>query len=176
MLADSLCPRVLKAKYFPNGSLLEATLKSGASFTWQSIMKGLETFKLGYIWRIGTGENVHIWRDPWIPASPDRKVITARGHTILSTVDELIDPNTNTWDEDLIRSIFNPVDTRRILQIPLSYDTFDDFIAWHPDWKCGNSYILTLKHCLINILGYQQWWGRIEVTASSTFMRELRKD
>ena len=98
-------------------------------------MKGLETFKLGYIWRIGTGENVHIWRDPWIPASPDRKVITARGHTILSTVDELIDPNTNTWDEDLIRSIFNPVDTRRILQIPLSYDTFDDFIAWHPDRK-----------------------------------------
>ena len=39
MLADSLCPRVLKAKYFPNGSLLEAALKSGASFTWQSTMK-----------------------------------------------------------------------------------------------------------------------------------------
>ena len=42
---DSLCARVLKAKYFPNNSLLQATLKKGASFTWQSIMKGLETFK-----------------------------------------------------------------------------------------------------------------------------------
>lgn len=69
---DSLCARVLKAKYYPNGSLLQASLKSGASFTWQSIMKGLETFKLGYIWRIGTGENVRIWSDPWIPTSPDR--------------------------------------------------------------------------------------------------------
>ena len=30
---DSLSARVLKAKYFPNESLLQATLKSGASFT-----------------------------------------------------------------------------------------------------------------------------------------------
>ena len=30
---DSLCAKVLKAKYFPNGSLLQATLKNGASFT-----------------------------------------------------------------------------------------------------------------------------------------------
>ena len=76
---DSLCARVLKAKYFPNESLLQATLKSGASFTWQSIMKGLETFKLGYIWRVGTGENINIWSDPWIPSSPDRRVLSNRG-------------------------------------------------------------------------------------------------
>ena len=73
---DSLCARVLKAKYYPNGSLLRATPKQGVSFTWQSILKGLETFKKGYIWRIGSGEEVNIWCDPWIPASPDRKIIT----------------------------------------------------------------------------------------------------
>ena len=107
---DSLCARVLKAKYFPNGRLLEATLKSEASFTWKIIMKGLETFKLGYIWRIGTGANVNIWRDPWIPSSEDRKVITRRGQTVLSSVNDLIDPTSREWDEDLIKSIFNPVD------------------------------------------------------------------
>ena len=68
---ESLCARVLKAKYYPNVDLLHATLKNGASFTWQSVMKGPETFKLGYIWRIGIGESVNIWQDPWIPASPD---------------------------------------------------------------------------------------------------------
>lgn len=47
MNPDSLCARVVKAKYYPNESLLQATLKNGALFTWQSIMKGLETFKLG---------------------------------------------------------------------------------------------------------------------------------
>ena len=130
---DSLCARVLKAKYYPNVNLLQATLKNGASFTWQSIMKGLETFKLGYIWRIGTGENVNIWSDPWVPASPDRKVISNRGQTILSVVSDLIDPHTGAWDEPLIRSIFNPVDARRIMQIPINHNAFDDFISWNPD-------------------------------------------
>ena len=132
---DSLCARVLKAKYFPNNSLLQATLKNGASFTWQSIMKGLETFKLSYIWRIGTGENVQIWTDPWIPMSPDRRVVSPRGQTRLTKVNDLIDPMTGKWDEELIQSIFNHVDTTRILQIPLNYGAFDDFIAWHPEQR-----------------------------------------
>lgn len=50
------CARVLKAKYFPATSLLQASLKNGSSFTWQSIMKGLDVFLIGYIWRIGSGE------------------------------------------------------------------------------------------------------------------------
>ena len=57
---DSLVAKVLKAKYYPNGTLLDATPKNGSSFTWQSILKGLDTFKKGYIWRIGTGEDVNI--------------------------------------------------------------------------------------------------------------------
>ena len=132
---DSLCARVLKAKYFPNESLLQATLKSGASFTWQSIMKGLETFKLGYIWRVGTGENINIWSDPWIPSSPDRRVLSNRGQTLISRVHDLIDPMTGFWDKELIRSIFISVDVDRILQIPPNYGAFEDFIAWHPDHK-----------------------------------------
>ena len=130
---DSLVARVLKAKYFPNGSILDVTPKNGSSFTWQSILKGLDTFKKGYIWRIGSGEHVNIWSDPWIPSSPDRKVITPRGQTILTRVCELIDPTSGTWDETLISNLFNPVDSRRILQIPIHLQGFDDFIAWHPN-------------------------------------------
>jgi hypothetical protein len=44
---DSLCSRVLKARYYPDGSLLNAKLKPGSSFTWQSVISGLETFKRG---------------------------------------------------------------------------------------------------------------------------------
>ena len=53
--SDSLCARVLRAKYYPNGKLLEAKLKRGASYTWQSILAGLECFKQGYICRVGDG-------------------------------------------------------------------------------------------------------------------------
>jgi hypothetical protein len=57
---ESLCARVLRAKYFPDGRLLNAKLKSGSSFTWQSILAGLECFKRGYIWRVGDGSQINI--------------------------------------------------------------------------------------------------------------------
>jgi hypothetical protein len=46
---DSLCARVLKEKYYPNVHLLKAGRKKGSSFTWQSIVQGLNTFKRGHI-------------------------------------------------------------------------------------------------------------------------------
>lgn len=39
---DSLCARILKAKYFPNSSCLEAVPKSGMSYSWRSILRGIE--------------------------------------------------------------------------------------------------------------------------------------
>ena len=79
---ESLVARVLKAKYFPNGSILEATPKNGSSFTWQSICAGIHTFKRGAIWRIGDGQKVNIWEDSWIPQSPTKKVLTIRGSNL----------------------------------------------------------------------------------------------
>jgi hypothetical protein len=47
---QSLCARILGAKYYPQGDILKAGPKTGSSFTWQSILAGLTTFKHGYIW------------------------------------------------------------------------------------------------------------------------------
>ena len=52
---ESLCATILRAKYYPDGDLLNATLKKKASYTWQSIMEGVKTLKLGHIWRIRDG-------------------------------------------------------------------------------------------------------------------------
>jgi hypothetical protein len=57
---DSLCAQVLRAKYYPDGDLINAKLKKGSSFTWQSIMAGLTTFKRGCIWRPGNGATINI--------------------------------------------------------------------------------------------------------------------
>ena len=83
---DSLCARALQAKYYPHGDILKAGPKSGSSFTWKSIVAGLTTFKRGYIWRVGNGNNIRIFSDPWIPASPDRRIITPRGGVVLTKV------------------------------------------------------------------------------------------
>ena len=81
---ESLCACILGAKYFPDGDLVNAKLRKGSSFTWQSIMAGVKSLKNGYIWRVGNGQNIDIWRDAWILNCADRKIITPRSGNLLS--------------------------------------------------------------------------------------------
>ena len=46
---NTLCGQVLKAKYFPNGSLLQCEARDGISYTWRSILKGVDLLKEGII-------------------------------------------------------------------------------------------------------------------------------
>lgn len=110
--------------------MLNTNLKKGASFTWQSILAGVNVFKLGHIWRVGDGENIKIWKDPWIPNSVSRKVISRRGDHLLSKVGDLINTATGSWDDQLITHTFCPVDVDRILAIPLPTVEMKDFVAW----------------------------------------------
>ena len=50
---------------------------------------------------------------------------------LLRTVDELIDPQTEGWDETLIRDICNRIEAQRILQIPISPNLEEDLVVWH---------------------------------------------
>jgi hypothetical protein len=128
---ESLCSRILRARYYPKGDLLKVKLKSGSSFTWQSVIAGLETFKRGCIWRIADGTQINIWEDAWIPTSPSRKLVTPRGNTLLTKAAELTDPNTGLCDEDLLRELFWEVDVNRIMEISIATPGMDDFIACH---------------------------------------------
>ena len=58
-------------------------------------------------------------------------LITPRGGIMLTKVQEIIDPHTGQWDEDLIRQVFSPVDANRILRIHLNVEVVEDFVAWH---------------------------------------------
>lgn len=131
---SSLCAQVLSAKYYPNSSILEAEGKNGISYTWRSILKGVQLLKKGIIWRVGTGSNINIWSDPWIPRGSTRKIITQKGRNLINKVNDLIDPATNSWDEGLVKQTFLPEDAEVILKIPIQ-EHMEDFIAWHFDKK-----------------------------------------
>ena len=131
---DTLCGRVLKAKYFPHTDVLKCPPRAGISYTWRSILKGAELLKEGLIWRIGNGEKVNMWEDPWLPRGTTRKPITPRGASLLTKVSELINPVTGEWDVQLIQDIFWPEDVAVIMQIPIDHD-MDDLPAWHFDAK-----------------------------------------
>jgi hypothetical protein len=47
---DSLCAQILRGRYFPNGNVLQARAIAGISYTWRSILKGIELIKKGMIW------------------------------------------------------------------------------------------------------------------------------
>jgi hypothetical protein len=128
---DSLCASVLRAKYFSDGDIINCQLKKGSSYTWQSIWAGIQSFKRGYVWRVGDGNNINVWSDPWIPSSPNRRVTTRRGNIVYAKVSDFIDEETDMWDEVLLSECFWPIDVQRILNIPLARNSMEDFISWH---------------------------------------------
>ena len=51
----SLYARVLKARYYDHGSILNATCPAGASYTFKSILHDRNLLLDGLIWRVGMG-------------------------------------------------------------------------------------------------------------------------
>ena len=48
---NSLVAKIFKAKYFPNGDILKAKLRSNLSYAWRSIYNSLEVIRRGTRWR-----------------------------------------------------------------------------------------------------------------------------
>ncbi|VAI15050.1 unnamed protein product [Triticum turgidum subsp. durum] len=67
--------------------------------------------------------------------SKSRKTVTPRGATML--------PYTGQWDENLIRTVFWPVDVHRILQIPLRVQVMEDFVSW--DYNPSGEFTVRLQ-------------------------------
>ena len=93
---------------------------------------GLEVIKKGMIWRVGDGNNLHIWQDPWLSRGVFRRPITPRGACLLTYVSELINPSSWDWDVELVKRIFWEEDVKVILAL-LVHEGRDNLIAWHYD-------------------------------------------
>jgi hypothetical protein len=128
---SSLLCRVLKAKYFPNTSFLEAGVPGNASYIWRSICAAKEVLNCGLRWRVGSGDRIKIWKDRWLPSSSTYKVISPiAGGDAEVTVDTLICGESMTWNIPLLHSMFLPRDVECIRSIPLSKRKPPDVLIW----------------------------------------------
>jgi hypothetical protein len=59
------------------------------------------------------------------------KSFTPRGASLLTRADELLDPSTGSWDEDLVRGIFFLEEDAEIVSSILVHEGMDDIQAWH---------------------------------------------
>jgi hypothetical protein len=127
---DSLCARLLKARYYPSGNLIDTAFIQNQSQTWRGIVYGLELLKKGIIWRIGDVSKVKIFRDNWLPRPGALKPDGRKGSSRRKWVSELIRADSRTWDVEAVRECCWPHDANTILGIKLAGRASDDFLAW----------------------------------------------
>ncbi|XP_050222740.1 uncharacterized mitochondrial protein AtMg00310-like [Mercurialis annua] len=63
---ESLCFKVLSAKYFPSGNFLDASIGNNPSYTWRSIFATKDMMRSGVRRGIGSGLKTRVWSDPWL--------------------------------------------------------------------------------------------------------------
>ena len=126
-----LCARVLKAKYFPNGNLLDTVFAADASPAWRGIEFDLQLLKKGVIQRIGNGRKTQFIRDNWIPRRSGLKITAVKKNSRRRWVNQLFVPGQKRWDTNLLRDLFHEHDVQSILQIKIPQRDVEDQIAWH---------------------------------------------
>ena len=146
---DSLFFKVFRAKFFPNGNIMEASEKTSGSFAWRSILKAKELILLGSSWRVGDGANISIRGTNWLLDEGHKKIISPLSDLPNDAkVSDLIQGNPPTWNSDMIQTIFLPYDADAITKIPLSDRAPPDRLIWHAT-RDGNYTVRSGYHTLL---------------------------
>ena len=128
---EGLVATILKAKYYPHGTFLEAEEGTRPSLAWRSILAANGLIKEGLIWRIGDGNSVAIWRDSWLPRPTSYKVQSpCRLLNVEDRVSALIDASTTSWNTSLVREIFDPDEADVICNMAISKYGQCDALLW----------------------------------------------
>jgi exonuclease III/ribonuclease HI len=128
---DSLSSKILKEKYFPHTSFLDAHLGRQPSFIWRSFWNARCLLEAGLVWRVGDGKNIGIWTDRWVPAAPGgflQSPVQVLDRD--AKVSELLDTTTNWWNMSLIRDIFSVEEADLIGRQAVSPRSGMDRLVW----------------------------------------------
>ncbi|XP_010481009.1 PREDICTED: uncharacterized protein LOC104759828 [Camelina sativa] len=129
---SSLMTWVIRGRYFRNKHPLQAKKPCSPSLAWRSIFSTKDIVEYGARWVIGSGCNVSVWRDPWIPDTQPRP---ANGrerflHPNLM-VNHLINPSTKEWHLPILEEYMDPRDIQIILSMEISKSFKPDKLIWH---------------------------------------------
>ncbi|XP_012849884.1 PREDICTED: uncharacterized protein LOC105969657 [Erythranthe guttata] len=159
---NMLLSRVISAKYYPQGSLFNATLGYCPSSTWRNIWKTIPYLRQGLQRLIGNSRDTSLWADPWLKEGGSLCLFTKRpmGVVFPDRVSDIIDDSSNSWNMDLLNEFIWPVDIERISAVPLCNGLADDKWVWH----CSKNGRFSVKSCYHMILAH-----RIEHEKSTTW-------
>ncbi|KAA3453480.1 reverse transcriptase [Gossypium australe] len=130
LFPDSLVAQVFKAKYYSNSDFLNSRLGNSCSYVWRSIWATKDILQRGLIWRVGTGQDISISEDAWIPNYSNGRLLSRFVNLQCGNVAELINSSKREWDKGLILNTFSVDVADLILRIPLSQYPHVDRVAW----------------------------------------------
>ncbi|KAA3476659.1 reverse transcriptase-like protein [Gossypium australe] len=64
---NSLVARVFKVKYFSENNFPNPSMGSSCSYIWRNIWATKDILEKRLLWKVGTGSNISITQDIWIP-------------------------------------------------------------------------------------------------------------
>ena len=135
MNSDSLCARVVRSRYYPNGDFLSARLGPRPSYPWRSILFGRELLEKGLRRGVGSGEGLNVWRDKWLfdvcPKAPMRKPVV---FYLDLRVCDLINPQTKIWDRGKLEENFFQADIDLIMKQKPAFGEIDAYEWVHTTW------------------------------------------
>jgi hypothetical protein len=108
---------VLKGRYFPYSDFWHAPKPRSASYTWRSILFGIDLLLRGVQWGIGDDKSVMINSDSWIPGSLPYMLKPLKPIPSVATVSCLIDEETRSWIPEIVHAFFDPQAAEQILSI-----------------------------------------------------------
>ena len=169
---ETLSAQVLKAVYFPDSDLLNATLGSHPSKIWRAIVEGRDVLKQGLIRRIGTGENTDAWHDNWLPRDGALRPVACLKEDPPIKVSDFIDETAACWNLPKLQEFFQPMDIELIRSIPVCTRRLDDFWSWHYE-RTGVFSVRSAYRMLAETRRRREAW--LEGTSSSSDHRGEEK-
>jgi len=117
---NTLVARIFKARYFPSGSYLMATVGHNPSYVWRSIMRARFVVRGGAWWTIGSGASISILNEPWLTNGEFISSDVPGAHFIHNfTINSLMNLYDKSWNKQVVRQVFSADIASKILHTPL---------------------------------------------------------
>ena len=71
-----------------------------------------------------------MWKYRWLPDPTNNKIVSPKGESFVSRVNELFYPKTRTWDPSKLEETFYPWEAKLVSQIQVGEGSAEDLLVW----------------------------------------------